>query len=111
MGPQSGCAAGFLRSHPGLLVKLKLVGFSHARFVWVGMRKIGFMSSPKSELRPSMYLPMLALTAVLPFPNRSKATPARGVMSFQLTPWVDPVGNETTVGRRRYSGPPIGSEV
>src|SRR4030095_2064785 len=100
MAPQSGCAAGFARLQLGLFVKLKFVGFSHGRVVCVGMRKIGFMSRPKSELSPSMYLPMFALAAVLPLPTRWWATPARGVMSFQLIPCVDPVGNETCVGMR-----------
>jgi hypothetical protein len=43
----------------------------------------GAVAAPESALMT--YLPKLALRAVLPFPNRSYATPTRGVMSFQFT--------------------------
>src|SRR5665213_2920039 len=98
--PHSPFALMFVKSHCG--VKSLLVSV-HDRVALSAMFAAG-LASRVNDVRfgPSRYLPMLALTAVLPLPNRSKAPPARGVTFFQFGA-LSTSGN--TVFRVGTSGP------
>ena len=88
------CEAGFRRSQSGA----KLLFSVHDRVTLKGengpplpgARRVGFELAQLFDTpAPSRYLPMLALTAVLPLPNTSHDAPTRGVMSlYELTPSV-----------------------
>ena len=70
------------------------------RVVFVAVRISGFISrSLLLAVIASRYFPMLNLTAVFPVPNRSYATPNRGVMSFQSYPGVDRLGKKSCSAR------------
>src|ERR1700694_3232426 len=77
------------------------------RVVLVVVRMRGLRSrSVLVAEKACIYLPILNLTAVLPFPNRSYATPIRGVTSCQWTPWVDREGYRMSTGADAvYPGP------
>src|SRR5712671_603063 len=63
------------------------------RVVLTVVRVNGFMSrSLFVAVTACMYFPRLNLSAVLPFPKTSYATPMRGVTSLQSYPAVDPPG-------------------
>src|SRR3954463_11919291 len=75
----------------------------HARVALSAMLAAGFASRVNDvRFGPSRYLPMLALTAVLPLPNKSYAPPMRGVTFFQFGA-LSTSGN--TVLRFGTSGP------
>src|SRR3954469_17376244 len=71
-----------------------------------GARSVGVALAPLFDTpAPSRYLPMFALTAVLPLPKTSHAIPIRGVMSlYESTPCVS--GMWIAVGRK-VDGPSV----
>src|SRR5256885_12110760 len=78
--PHSWLAAGLRKSHCAILSRL---GSVHDRVMLETSVVAGFLivyASP--EKTPCRYLPKLALTAVLPLPNRSYTTPPRGETSL-----------------------------
>src|SRR6478752_1348887 len=80
--PHSPLTLMLAKSHSGT----KLLFLSvHDRVAFSAMFAAGFASRVNDvRFGPSRYLPMLALTAVLPLPNRSYAPPMRGVTFFQF---------------------------
>src|SRR5207244_13043563 len=81
----------------------------HVRVVLMAVRMIGFRSkSLLAAVTPWTYLPRLNLIAVLPLPNRSYATPMRGVMSCHFTCCVDRDGYTISgCAKAVQPGPPI----
>src|SRR4029078_7378606 len=79
------------------------------RVVLIAVRMMGFIS--KSLLvagMASMYLPRLTFNAVLPLPNRSYATPTRGVTSIHDAPSVDRAGESMILAQAAFEpGPQI----
>src|ERR1700688_1208739 len=79
--PHSPFAATIVKLHSGTKSPLLSV---HDRVAFSAMFAAGFASRVKLvRLGPSRYRPMLALSAVLPLPNRSNAPPSRGDTFFQ----------------------------
>src|SRR5580765_6373 len=90
MAPHSRFFSVLLRSQFGTKSLFRSV---HNRVVLTVVRVSGFMSrSLLVAVTACMYFPRLNLTAVLPFPKTSYATPMRGVTSLQSYPAVDPAG-------------------
>src|SRR5689334_7167985 len=80
--PHSPLALMLAKSHCGVKSRLASV---HDRVAFNAMFAAGFASRVNDvRFGPSRYLPMLALSAVLPLPNRSNAPPTRGVTFFQF---------------------------
>jgi hypothetical protein len=96
------CSALFDRSQSGLKLPFASV---QARVAVVEIREVGRLAMKSPPFcAASRYRPMLNFSAVLPSPNKSIATPPRGVRSlYESTPGVS--GNDVTVGRKRT--PPI----
>src|SRR5438128_827297 len=79
--PHSPLAATLERSQSGM--KFPFVSV-HLRLALLTAETIGLIKSLYPVVTACTYRPTLAFTAVLPVPNRSKATPTRGLMSFQF---------------------------